>query len=390
MIFDLRPYITLLWRKRWFLLCNFVIAAAVAVFFVFHVMKKEYCSEVTFLPPSGGISSVLNLNSNPFVSLLSGDESGDQIEVIFDSRILKRKIIEKFNLYESYELTKSKNKFEMAVKQMRKQVVLSGMLKGKGIGMSKTISYSVQCYHTSPDTALQMAEFVFSCLDSAMVNISINKARRNREFIESQFKTGQEKLDSIQEAFKEFQVSHKAFDISEQMKLTLKVYADIKSIAIMNDLKLIALQREFKGNSPEITEAENAKRVYERKLAEFEQNNRHEVLPSLNMSSELMPMYTNLYRSLEVQNQVNLLLIKELEQARLQEARDISPLVLIDPAYKAEYKIRPKRIPLVVTITGGYMVFLVMIITFQWLMVEYISVGLGFTKSKTNADGREK
>jgi capsule polysaccharide export protein KpsE/RkpR len=382
MIFDLKPYIVLLWKKRWFLLCNFIIAAAAAVGFVFFVMEKEYCSEVTFLPPSGGISSALNLNSNPLASLFSGDDSGDQIEVVFDSRILKRKIIETFNLYESYKLTKNKNKFEAAVKRMRQQVMLTSTLKGKGIGMSKTISYSVQCYHTSPDTALQMAEFVFSCLDSAMVNISINKARRNREFIESQYKASQEKLDSIQDAFKEFQVSHKAFDMSEQMKLTLKVYAEIKSAAIMNDLKLIALQRDFKGSSPEITEAQNAKRVYERKLAEFEQNDQHDVLPSLNMSSELMPMYTNLYRSLEVQNQVSLLLIKELEQARLQEARDVSPIVLIDPPYKADYKARPKRIPMILTITFGYISILIFIIVVQRLAVEYLRAEFGLMKSK--------
>jgi capsule polysaccharide export protein KpsE/RkpR len=372
----------LLWRKRWFLLCNFIVAASAAVVFVFFVMKKEYCSEVTFLPPSGGIGSALSLSSNPLAGLFAGDDSGDQIEVVFDSRILKRKIIETFNLYESYKLTKNKNKFETAIKRMRKQVMLASALKGKGIGMSKTISYSVQCYHTSPDTALQMAEFVFSCLDSAMVNISINKARRNREFIESQYKASQEKLDSIQDAFKEFQVSHKAFDISEQMKLTLKVYAEIKSAAIMNDLKLIALQRDFKGSSPEIAEAQNAKRVYERKLTEFEQNDQHDVLPSLNMSSELMPMYTNLYRSLEVQNQVSLLLIKELEQARLQEARDVSPIVLIDPPYKADYKARPKRIPLILTVTLGYMLCLIFIITVQWLAVEYFIVEFGLTKSK--------
>jgi capsule polysaccharide export protein KpsE/RkpR len=372
----------LLWRNRWFLLGNFVVVTGVAVVLVFFIMKKEFCSEVTFLPPSGGSNPMLGLSTNPLVGLLSGDDTGDQIDVIFGSKILKRKIIEKFNLYESYNLTKSPNKFELAVKQMRQQVTLGSVLKGKGIGMSKTLAYTVQCYHTSPDTALLMAQFVFSCLDSAMVNISINKARRNREFIESQFKVSQEKLDSIQEAFKEFQVSNKAFDVTEQMKLTLKVYADIKSAAVMNDLRLIALQREFRGSSPEIVEAQNAKKVYERKLAEFEENNRREVIPSLNMSSELMPLYANFYRSLEVQNQINLLLIKELEQARLQEAREVSPLVLIDPAYRAEYKIRPKRIPMVVSITAGYMLFLMFIIVAYRLFSNFIQTAFLAPKPK--------
>ena len=379
-MFDLKPYISLLWGSRWFFLVNLVLAMALAVCLAFFVVSKEYCSQATFLPPVAGSSSMLALSANPLLGFLSGDESGDNIEAVFETKIIKRKIIEKFNLYDNYKLKKSPNKFEQTVKRMRKQVMLASAMKGKGIGMSKTVSYSIQCYHTSPDTALLMAEFIFACLDSAMIDISINKASRNREFIEAQYRASQEKLDSLQDEFRDFQVAHKAFDITEQMRLTLKVYADVKAAAVMNDLRLIALQREFMGNSPEIAEAQNAKRVYERKLAEFEKSDSYDVLPSLNLSSELMPKYTNLYRALEVQNQVNILLIRELEQARLQESRDVSPLVLIDPAYKAEYKARPKRIPMVIAITGGYMFFLVTIVLGYGFFAEFLKSGFWLAK----------
>jgi len=384
MLFDFRPYIMLLWKIRWFLTLNFIVAAAVAAVFAFHIAQKEYCSQATFLPPAAGnINLMAGLSGNPLASLLSGDESSDAIEAIFDSKILKRKIIERFNLYENYKLTESPNKFEQAAKRINKDVTLSSSLKGKGIGMSKTLSYSVQCYHTSPDTALLMAEYVFSYLDSVMIGISINRARRNREFIESQYNASNEKRDSLNMAFKEFQVSHKAFDVSEQMKLTLKVYADIKAAAVMNDLKLLALQREYKGNTPEITEAINAKKVYERKLAEFEQKDEHDVLPSLNLSSELMPKYANIFSALEVQSKISILLATELEQARLQEARDVSPIVLIDPAYKAEYKARPKRIPIVIIITVGYMCALVFIIISYKLFTDFIKSGWLTAKPET-------
>jgi len=377
MLFDFRPYLMLLWKKRWFLTLNFIAATFIAVVLAFYVVKKEYCSQATFLPPSssGNTNIMAGLSGNPLMSLLSGDESGDVIETIFDSKILKRRVIERFNLYENYDLTKNVNKFEQAVKRMNKQVMINSSLKGKGIGMSKTLSYSVLCYHSSPDTALQMAEYVFSYLDSVIISISIKKASRNRAFIEAQYKASCEKRDSLNIAFKEFQVSNKAFDISEQTKLTLKVYADIKSVAVMNDLKLLALQREYKGSTPEIAEAMNLKKVYERKLTEFEQNNELDVLPSLNLSSELMPKYTTLYSALEVQTRISILLATELEQARLQEARDVSPLVLIDPAYKAEYKARPKRVPMVMMISVGYMCMLIFIIVSYALFANIIKSG---------------
>jgi len=374
-MFDLRPYILLLWKRRWFLAVNFALVCAVSVMVAWFVAKQEFCSQATFLPPAAAPSSMLSMSANPLMGLLAGDEPGDNIDAVFESKALKRRIIEAFNLYDNYKLYKSPNKFEQAVKRMQKQVMLSSALKGKGIGMSKTISYSVQCYHTSPDTALMMAEYVFACLDSAMIDISINKASRNREFIEAQFIASRDKLDSLQDAFKEFQVAHKAFDITEQMKMTLQVYADVKSAAVMNDLRLMALQREFRGGSHEITAAQNEKRVLERKLAELEQKEDYSVMPSLNLSSELMPKYTNLYRALEVQNQVNLLLVRELEQARLQEARDVSPLMLIDPPYLAEYKARPKRAPMALAITIGYMCALVLIIVGNALLKEFINSG---------------
>jgi len=389
-MFDLKPYIMLIWKKRWFLIPNFIAVLVASVIFAFYIVPQEFRSHVTFLPPSGGGGSLLSMVGNPLMGMLSGDESGDMIEAVFDSKIMKRKIIDKFNLYENYKLTNNANKFENAVKQMKKQVVLTNMLKGKGIGMSKTVAHSIECYHTSPDTALLMTEYIYSYIDSAMISISIGKANRNRAFIESQFIAAQEKFDSLQLEFKEFQLTHKAFDISEQMNITLKVYADIKSASIMNDLRLAALRREYAGNTPEIVAATNLKRDYDRKLAELEQNNQHDVLPSLNMASELMPAYINLYRSIEVQNQIILLLTKELEQARLQEARDISPLVLIDPPYLAEYKARPKRVPMVFTITACYMFFLVFVIITRKLTKEYLHSHIGSPKTGNSVKNHEK
>lgn len=391
-MFDLKPYIMLIWKNRWFLSANFIVVGVASVIFAFYIVPQEFSSQVTFLPPSNNMGSLFNMSSNPLMSLFSSDESGDMVETIFDSKIMKRRIIDKFNLYENYKLTDNANKFENAVKQMRKQVMLGSVLKGKGIGMSKTVAYTIVCYHTSPDTALLMAQYVYACLDSAIINISIGKASSNREFIESQFIAAHEKLDSLQLEFKEFQLAHKAFDISEQMKITLNAYADIKSASMMNDLRLAALRRQYAGNTPEIIEAMNLKRDYDRKLTELEQKNAHEVMPSLNMASELMPAYLNLYRSLEVQNQIILLLTKELEQARLQEARDISPLVLIDPPYIAEYKARPKRIPMVFTITAAYISFLMFIIIAHKLVADFYRLWFVKPRASTivNVGAREQ
>jgi capsule polysaccharide export protein KpsE/RkpR len=222
-------------------------------------------------------------------------------------------------------------------------VILSTSEEG-AFGVTKTLSYSITCYHPSPDTSKLMADFTFALVDSAIREISIDKAQRNRIFVESQIEIQNKKMDSLQAVFQEFQNTNKAYDVPEQAKLSLKAYADLKATALMNELKLATLRSEFSGATHEIEHLRRTQRVYESKLKEYEIGDDPNVIPSLDKSSKLFPEYAKMLRDIEVQNQLILLLAKELEQARLQEATDVSPLIIVDPAFVPEYKSRPKRL----------------------------------------------
>ena len=102
-----------------------------------------------------------------------------------------------------------------------------------------------------------MADFTFGLLDSAVRSISIDRARRNRMFIEDQLNLNKLKLDSLQSVLYNFQIENKAYDISEQIKLSLKNYAEIKSAALFNELKLKALQKGFSQSTPAIMDLKN-------------------------------------------------------------------------------------------------------------------------------------
>ena len=123
---------------------------------------------------------------------------------------------------------------------------------------------------------------------------------------------------------------------------------------LFNELKLKALQKGFSQSTPAIMDLKTES-VYKNKLNELETTTVKDVIPSLSFSSKLLPKYTNLIRDIEVQNALILLISKELEQAKMQESRDISSLIIIDPSYIPEYKARPKRLHVMVTITGIYM-----------------------------------
>lgn len=353
--FNLLPYFQILYKKRLFLSINFVLITAVAVFITFFVLKKEYLSKITFLPPvseSGfSIPSIMGIS---LPSTTSEGISPEQFPSLFDSRIIKKQIIDNFDLIKNYKLEKNPNKIENAIKILSKNLTLDKTEIGS-VGISTTLAFTLKCYHTSPDTARQMVDYTFFLLDSATRNISIDRAKRNRIFIENQQKINMNKLDSLQNIFQEFQVKNKAYDIPEQLKLSLKSYSEVKANELFNDIKLKALQNDFRLSTPEIEELKSKQQVLQKKLQQIENEQNDQVITGLNRSTKLLPEYINLMRSIEMQNQVILLLTKELEQAKLQEAKNVSPLMVIDPAYVPEYKARPKRIPLLIMMVGAFM-----------------------------------
>jgi len=334
-----------LYRKRRLLIANFLIACAAAAVYVFVIMEKEYSASVTFLPPAGtgdGLAAMSMLNLS-IPSLSAAGMSSDQVEVVFHSNAAKRRIIDEFNFVEYFKLEDSPNKFGLAERQLRKYVMIRANERG-GLGMSRTVAYHIVCYHRSPDTAKKMVDFTFAILDSAIREISIDRAQRNRLFIERQLVVQNERMDSLQAIFQVFQNVNKAYNVPEQAKLSLQAYAELRAVATMNELKLAALRGELSGTSREITELRRLQRVYDAKLHEYEKGENPAVMPSLDRSSRLLPEYTRMLRGIEVQNQLILLLSRELEQARLQEARDVSPLIVTDPPFVPEYKSRPKRL----------------------------------------------
>jgi hypothetical protein len=348
-----------LYKKLWLLVVNFVIACVAGGLYSFTMLQPEYSAKVTFLPPTSDNSmSALSFMNISVPSLSLGGASPEQVEVVFNSNATKRRIVDEFDFVKYFKLENSKNRFELAAKALKKYVILSVGEKGS-FGITKAVSYSITGYHSSPDTAKLIVDFAFALVDSAIREISIDKAQRSRIFVERQIAVQNKKMDSLQIIFLEFQNTNKAYDIPEQAKLSLKMYADIKAAAIMNELRLSSLKNEFSGSTHEMLELKRSQRVYDAKLREYETGDDPNIMPSLDKTSRLFPEYTKMLRDIEVQNQIILFLTKEHEQARLQEARDVSPLIIVDPTFVPEYKARPKRLfILLVVVLAENMLFM--------------------------------
>lgn len=360
--FDVLPYFLVFIRRRKALFINFILIFCIAVVYAFVITKKEFKAEIVFLPPAseGGLEGMLP-GALMLPSLASPEIMPEQIITIFLSKALKRKTIDKFLLYKHYKLEKNKNKFEFAVKALKKDIVLEVEEKGS-MGFSKTISFNMRAFHSSPDTVFQMVNYSFELLDSAVRAISTDRAHRNRVFIENQLFKNKAILDTVNNKMQVFQIRYKAYDITEQAKMSIAAYAQLKSAMNLNEIQMQAIKKEFSGETPEFNTLKRTNDAYQAKLIQLETRETPDALPSLQGATKLYPQYTNLLRDIEVQNQVILLLTRELEQAKIKEDKNVSSLFIVDPAYVPSYKARPKRMIVLAIWITTYMFFILLYI----------------------------
>jgi len=354
-----------LWRRRIFISINFIVVLALAIVDAFIIAKPEYRSQISFLPSPEGSSNALSFMGISIPSLSEGSILNEQVPIVFESHDIKRRIVDRFNLYRFFGITKMKGKFEMVNKLLKKYLMFESKEIG-GMTLNKTIGYSITCYHPSADTAKMICEFAFALLDSTMRSISVSRARENRFFVENQLLLHKHELDSIQNNFQTFQLTNKALVVPDQIKLALKNYADIKSAEVLNELKMKSLQGEFQSDLPAIDELKKNETVYNQKLLQIESDEAPNVLPSLGLSAKLLPQYTNLMRDMGVQEQVILLLSRELETAQIEESKTVSPLVVVDYPYVADYKARPKRLLVLVEFLVMEHFFLLLLFGYQF------------------------
>ncbi|HUI92926.1 MAG TPA: hypothetical protein VLX68_11825 [Chitinivibrionales bacterium] len=372
---NIEPFLFALVRHRNAILLHFFIIVIIAWIYAFFIAKKEYKAEMVFLPPisENSITSILPGLSLPSTS--TSDIMPEQITTIFLSMSVKRKIIDKFNLYAHYKMEKNQNKFVNTAKILDKSLLLNSDEIGT-FGFTKTISFSLCAYHTSPDTAFQMVSYAFDVLDSAVRAISSDRARQNRVFIETQLDKNKLILDSLQKALQKFQIQNKAYNVPEQIKMTIKAYADVKAAALANEIKIKAIHNEFNGETPEIVSLQKSNLALQQKLAQIETSENPEVMPSLENSTKLFPQYANLMQDIEVQDQLILFITRELEQAKIKEARNVSGLQISDPPFVPEYKARPKRIAIMAEMAGVYMLFVFCFFT----LGEFYKISLNNSK----------
>ncbi len=366
-------YLLALYQRRKLLTINFVAVAAVTAIIVF-LLPKWYQATAVVMPPKKelgmmGLSSALaNLPVGGF-DLLKGSDEAMTYMAILKSRTVREAVINKYDLVRVYE----EDDIEKTLKAFEDNIDLT--LEREG-----TITISI--LDKSPGRAAGIANAFAEFLDSVNVELNIQKARNNRIFIEKRFNQNKEDMRRAEEEMRAFQEHYGAIALPVQTEAAIKGAATLVAEIMATEVELGVKQKSLTPTHIQVIETKNKLIELNKKLNEMKYGSpaAHNAANGAAKSDQIFIPFTAVpeiglefarrFREVEVQKTLYQFLIQQYEQAKIQEAKDVPTIQILDRAVPPIHKTKPKRV-LTILLAGISATLLLVIFIF---MVERFRV----------------
>jgi len=360
--FDLFDLAIVLLQKKKALFRHFLFISFVAII-ISLLLPKYYRAITTFLPPDQGSGSGLSaLMENFTIDILGTNEiSKRQLLTILNSREIKEKIINKFDLIRVYRLQKRYNGLELAIKTFEKNSTIDMEEEG-GLGFSDVVSFTVTILDKDSNRCAEMANYYILVVDEKVKELNGTKAHNNKIFLQGEIEKSYQKLEIARNNLKSFQIENRIFDVPTQVGQALKSLGEFKAQVISLETQKAYLSLEHNSDFQKIRELSAQISIINHKIEELERNRKPDLMPGLDNSLGLANRYADLFLEVEAYTSVIKLLRQQYEQACIQEAKSIPSLKIIDYAKVPQKKYKPKRSIIVIVLVSIYMLGFVLLI----------------------------
>jgi uncharacterized protein involved in exopolysaccharide biosynthesis len=328
-------YSRMFWEQRRFFL-RVAIYSLLASILLALVIPPRYKAKAQLMPPEGqqGLGGALlgALSSKGAAGALGGlagdllgtKNSGALFVGVLNSRSVADRLIEQFNLLHLYHDSKIEDaRDDLASHSDISEDRKSGIL-------------SIAVTDHSPRRAAAMAQAYVSELDRLVSQLSTSSARRERIFLEGRLHEVKGDLDDAARQFSEFASQNTALDIPAQGKAMLEAAAGLQG-------QLIAAQSELSGLEQIYAESNVRVKALRARIDKLNQqlqriagdsanptSNEGLIAPPIKKIPLLGVKYADLYRQNKIQETVYELLTQQYEMAKVQEAKEIPTVKILD------------------------------------------------------------
>jgi capsule polysaccharide export protein KpsE/RkpR len=281
--------------------------------------------------PLGGVAS----------DLLGAKNSGALFVGILGSRTVQDRLIEQFDLQRLYHSAKIEDARQSlaahtAVEEDRKSGIIS-----------------ITVTDHNPRRAAAMAQAYVNELDRLVEQVSTSAARRERLFLEGRLRAVKQDLDAAAQQFSEFASKNTAIDIPVQSKAMVEAAAALQG-------QLIAAESELRGLEAMYTEQNVRVRALRARVGELRSQLEKlggdssgagsatgkadvSLYPAIRQLPLLGVRYADLYHQTKIQETVYELLTQQYELAKVEEAKEVPSVKVLDAPTVPTKKSFPPR-----------------------------------------------
>jgi uncharacterized protein involved in exopolysaccharide biosynthesis len=348
----------LLWAERQFLFRAGVAGLLASTLLAFS-LPKRFVSTAQLMPPDSQASGTLALVAGLVGQAGQGGGGGglgavasDLLGIkgtgalfigVLNSRTVEDRVIDRFDLKKVYR----------AKLQQTAREILAGNTSVSEERKSGIISIAVT--DRDPKRAAAIAAAYVDELNTMMAQLTTSSAHRERVFLEERLKAVNNELESAEKNFSQFASKNATVDITEQAKAMVVSTATLQGQLIAAESQLEGLKQIY---------ADSNVRVRSVQARVNELHHQLELLggkygtpvsgndgaadssqyPTLRQLPILGVPYADLFRQLKVEQAVYETLTKQYELAKVQEAKEIPTVKVLDLPLVPERKSYPPRL----------------------------------------------
>jgi uncharacterized protein involved in exopolysaccharide biosynthesis len=358
----------LLWKHRRKLALVTGISLLVSLSISFSI-PKQYRSTTSIMPPdeqgssamllaalagrSGGLGALGSLASG----LLGGHTSTALFVDLLQSGTVSGHLIDRFNLQHVYH---TRYRIDAAKHLARCTKITEDKKSG-------VITIVVE--DRSRVRARDLAQGYLDGLNNLVTQTNTSTANRERVFIEQRLSTVRTNLEDAELQLSQFSSKSSAIDIQEQTRAMVEAGARVQAELLVEQSGLQSLRQLYGDGNVRVRETEARIASLQDELAKMtgssapltakelddddanQGGNGGELYPPLRQLPRLAVPYADLYRRVKVQEAVFELLTQQYEMARIQEAKDLPVVSVIDLPGIPEKKSFPPRLRLALLLT---------------------------------------
>ena len=353
-------------------------------------LPKQYKSSARIMPPSdsgigtavlaalsghafGGMSGLGSLAG----SLLGGNNSSALFVDLLRSGTVAGRIIDRLDLQRIYH------------KRYRSDTAKYLAHHTDIVDDKKTGVITITVDDTDPRRARDIAQSYLDELNLLVNRTSTSSAHQERLFIEKRLTKVKADLEEAQQRMSAFSSTHATVDIKEQTRAMVDAGARLQAQMIVEQSNLDALRQIYGNDNVRIRAAQARIAVLQKQLermsgssapltdsspgegASSDSEDSRSLYPPLRQLPRLAVPYADLYRQVQVQEAVFELLTQQYELARIQEAKDVPVVNVIDAPGIPEKKSFPPRALVTVLLTSFFVgsACALLLAAYRWALV---------------------